>query len=152
MKFLKPGLLLIFAGFLYYLVSLDGEKPQVGVEETFQANEMAGKRETVSDERPPVSITVTPLELSPEVKEWKFKVVLDTHSGNLDQDLQKSVSLADDGGNISQPLAWEGAAPGGHHRVGTIVFAAIEPSPDRVELLFRNIGDIPERSFKWEMK
>lgn len=50
-----------------------------------------------------------------------FRVQLDTHSVPLDLDLASSAHLrvdATDGGRAS----WDGSAPGGHHREGTLAF------------------------------
>ena len=110
--------------------------------------------ETKTDERPPVAIKVTPIELGTGkgVQEWKFDIVFDTHSGRLDEDLMQIATLVDDKGNIYTPTAWDGAEPGGHHREGMLVFGPINQFPQSIELKIRDVGGIPERSFKWNIE
>jgi hypothetical protein len=108
--------------------------------------------ETKTDSQSPITITVTPIELNKNASLWKFQVVLDTHSGSLDDDLRTKASLVDDKGNIYQPLAWEGADPGGHHREGALVFEAIKSPLLYLELQIKDIGGIPKRSFKWSIQ
>lgn len=107
---------------------------------------------TKTDDRPPVMIKVTPVEPGLRAQTWKFQMVFDTHSGSLDDDLLTAVSLVDDEGNARRPISWEGPGPGGHHREGVLVFEAINPMPSYVELKIKNVGGIPERSFKWNLK
>jgi len=54
-----------------------------------------------------VTVTVTPLELSQSIKVWTFKVVLDTHSQNLSDDLA-AISVLAGQRREARPLAWEG--------------------------------------------
>lgn len=108
--------------------------------------------ETRTDEQPPVTIKVTPIEFGGDVKTWRFVIVFDTHSGSLDEDLAQIATLTDDKGNIYQPTAWEGQGPGGHHREGVLVFNAINPAPMYVELKIKDIGDIAERTFRWNLE
>ena len=99
-----------------------------------------------------VTVEVTPLELSKEAKTWNFAVAFTTHSGNLDQDLTKVTVLTDDQGNVYQPTVWEGSPPGGHHRSGTLRFNPINPTPKFIELKVKDVGGVPERSFKWNLE
>src|SRR5262245_50124048 len=69
-----------------------------------------------------VTVAVTPLALAPGAARWDFKVVLDTHSQDLSDDLVKSAVLLDGTGGRHAPTAWEGAGPGGHHREGVLKF------------------------------
>ena len=110
---------------------------------------MQGNWLTKTDDQPPVTINVTPVEFGKDAKTWKFQLVFDTHSSSLDDDLLKMVSLWDNQGNSYQPIAWEGSGPGGHHREGALVFAAINPVPTNIELKIKNVGGIPERLFIW---
>ena len=107
--------------------------------------------ETKTDDQPPVSITVTPIQFGADATMWKFDVAFTTHSGSLDDDPTKVAVLVDDKGISYQPTAWEGAGPGGHHREGVLVFKAINPSPKYVELKIKDIGGIIERSFRWNL-
>lgn len=72
------------------------KQPVNGVQDTW---------ETKTDDRPPVTIKITPVEFGKEAETWKFQVVLDTHSESLDDDLLVVASLTDDRGNIYQPIA-----------------------------------------------
>lgn len=108
--------------------------------------------ETKTDDRLPVAITVTPIELAKGAKIWKFQITLDTHSGSLDDDLLTVVSLVDDTGNIYRPTAWEGPGPGGHHREGVLQFTSLSPAPPAITLKINDVGGITERAFTWEIK
>ena len=98
-----------------------------------------------------VTVGVTPNELS-QASGWDFEMVLDAHSGNLDQDLTKNSVLVDDKGNQFPPIAWEGDPPQGHHRSGILKFKPISPKPKSIELRIGKIGEISERSFNWELR
>ena len=108
--------------------------------------------ETKTDEQPPLIVKVTPVELGTDTASWRFNIIFDTHSGSLDDDMLAVATLADDKNTAYQPTAWEGPRPGGHHREGMLVFEAINPIPAFVELKIRNVGGVPERLFKWDMK
>lgn len=107
--------------------------------------------ETRTDDTAPVTIAVTPIELGAGADNWKFNVTFATHSGSLDEDPAKVAVLMDDKGGIYRPTAWAGPGPGGHHRTGVLAFKAISPTPSSVELKIKNVGGVPERSFKWEI-
>lgn len=114
--------------------------------------EQSSKWETKTSEQAAVTVEVTPLDLSQQTPQWKFAVVLNTHSVELSQDMTKVVVLVDDQGRQYQPLAWEGAAPGGHHREGSLIFEPIAPAPKSLELKISNIGDAGVRSFSWQIQ
>ncbi|MDO8487382.1 MAG: hypothetical protein Q7S45_03755 [Candidatus Curtissbacteria bacterium] len=95
-----------------------------------------------------VSIAVTLKNVSQPV----FKIVLDTHSGSLDEDIAASSVLIDDQGNTKQPIAWEGNPAGGHHREGELKFQAITPGSKSITLKIRDIGEVSERSFTWNLE
>lgn len=78
--------------------------------------------------------------------------MFDTHSVDLNQDVIQIAELTDDKRNIYKPTAWGRAGPGGHHREGALVFHQINPVPASVELKIKDIGGVPERSFKWNLK
>jgi len=99
-----------------------------------------------------VTVAVTPQNLAASAKSWDFKVVLDTHSGELNDDLVKAATLIDDKGGRHVPVKWEGAGPGGHHREGTLRFNAIAPRPESVELQIQRSGESKPRSFRWPLK
>jgi hypothetical protein len=99
-----------------------------------------------------VTVAVTPQNLVASAKSWDFKVVLDTHSGELNDDLVKAATLIDDKGGRHAPVKWEGAGPGGHHREGTLKFNAVTPTPTTIELRITRAGEAAPRSFRWQLK
>lgn len=79
-----------------------------------------------------------------------FRVVLDTHSVNLDgYRFEEIVRLRDGRGGEQAPLAVEGAEGSGHHRQATIRFAWPEPRPGELELVVKGVAGVPERVFRW---
>ncbi len=83
-----------------------------------------------------------------------FDVALDTHSVDLDAlDLSDTV-LRNDRGETLPAQPW--AAPkGGHHREGTLTFegdaAPFFEGAKWIELVLQGVGDIPERTLRWEI-
>lgn len=99
----------------------------------------------------PVVITVTPLNLKDNSSTWNFEIVLNTHSGSIDDDLVAVSELVDDQEKLYKPVSWEGDNPGGHHRTGVLKFNPISPKPKSIELKIKNVGGVAERSFKWNI-
>jgi hypothetical protein len=99
-----------------------------------------------------VTVAITPQNLGAGAKSWDFKVVLDTHSGSLDDDLIRSAVLLDGKSGRHVPVKWEGAGPGGHHREGTLTFTAISPRPEAIELRIQRPGEPKPRVFNWRLK
>ena len=81
-----------------------------------------------------------------------FDVTMNTHSVELVDDLTRSAILRDDAGKEYAPIAWEGAGPGGHHREGKLKFAAFKTKHKFVELVVKNMAQVSERAFRWELK
>lgn len=98
-----------------------------------------------------VTVVVTPQNLSGDARTWDFKIVLDTHSADLNDDLAKSAILLDGAGGQHAPLAWDGAPPGGHHREGVLRFKPMTPQPQSVELRITRPGEPKPRSFRWQL-
>ena len=98
-----------------------------------------------------VTVKVTPQNVAGDAKTWDFAVVLDTHSGDLSDDLVKSSFLLDGAGGKYSAIAWEGAAPGGHHREGVLRFKPISPQQKSIELQITRVGDPEPRSFLWQL-
>lgn len=138
--------LALVGGFLVFYDPQPVSAPVPSNTDVFGASQ---KWESKVDDQAAVTITVTPSDISPNSQEWRFHVVMDTHSVELDQDMTRIAVLTDESGKEYKPLRWEGAPPGGHHREGVLVFAVIEPVPQAVELNVKDIDGIPERSFKW---
>jgi len=99
-----------------------------------------------------VTVEVTPSNLSAGAGTWDFKVVLDTHAGELNDDLVKTAALLDDKGRRHVPVQWEGAGPGGHHREGMLKFKPVSPAPAAIELQIRRAGEADPRSFRWKLQ
>jgi len=112
------------------------------------AAELAAQRNSAGG----VTVAVTPQNLAASAKSWDFKVVLDTHSGELNDDFVKTTTLLDDKGGRHVPVQWEGAGPGGHHREGTLKFNAVTPTPTTIELRITRAGESVPRSFRWQLK
>ena len=81
--------------------------------------------------------------------EWAFQITLNTHSGDLTDDMASVSTLEDKNGKTYPPLAWEGDPPGGHHRQGTLRFTPMSPKPDPLVLVIRGVGGVDERQFTW---
>lgn len=79
-----------------------------------------------------------------------FKVVLDTHSVDLDTyRFEEIVRLRDGRGGEVAPTAVESAEGSGHHREATVRFAWPEPKPKILELVVKGVAGVPERVFRW---
>ena len=96
-----------------------------------------------------VRVDVKPVQLSTG-EPAEFAVRLNTHSGDLGQDLKQVAELRDDQGNSYTPVRWEGSPPGGHHRSGTLTFPPLQQSAKAVTLIIRDVR-APERSFGWQL-
>ncbi len=156
MKYLKFTLIILVAIFLlyyYFSVSDAGKQQLKGSRQIESVSSSEQKQwETKTDEQSPVTVAVTPIEFGKDAGTWKFDIVFDTHSGNLDENPLEIALLLDDKSNTYQPLAWEGPGPGGHHREGVLIFNPIRPAPPYVELKVKDVGGISERSFKWSVE
>ncbi|MDP3956073.1 MAG: hypothetical protein Q8Q18_02425 [bacterium] len=113
-------------------------------------SEAIQKWESKIDDQASVTVTVTPSNLLLESNEWKFDVVMSTHSVELDKDMTQVTILVDDAGNEYKPLRWEGAPAGGHHREGVLIFAQITPYPQQLKLIIKDVGGI-QRLFLWTL-
>jgi hypothetical protein len=84
-----------------------------------------------------------------------FDVTLDTHSVDLDAlDLSDAI-LRNDRGEALSAAPW--AAPkGGHHREGALTFksdtASFFTGARWIELVLSGVGDLAERTLRWEVK
>lgn len=97
-----------------------------------------------------VSVQVTPRAISGST--WEFEFSINTHSGDLSEDLEKAVVLVADGRTSYAPVAWQGDPPGGHHRKGVLRVKAISPQPQAIELTLQRPGEPSPRSFRWQLK
>ncbi len=99
-----------------------------------------------------VTLLATPINVAADAKSWTFELRFDTHSQELTDDLVRTSVLIDSAGKQYAPLAWDGMAPGGHHRKGVLSFAPIKPLPAAVELRIQRAGEAALRSFRWPLK
>lgn len=109
----------------------------------------SGPWETKTDSQGGVEVKVTPQKLGVKEKENIFSIVLDTHSGSLDFDFVKIISLKDNLGNEYRPTAWSGGQ-GGHHLLGEISFPKLNPKAQKATLAVTAIGGVT-RVFEWEI-
>ena len=157
-----PIVLVIAAGgfFLYALISyaLNGSKntnpagsgaPQQAVAPDVQGETAA---EAKTNNEGGIQITVQPKNISGGSATWDFDVALNTHSGDLAQDMAQVSTLIDGSGKQYAAIGWDGDLPGGHHREGVLKFKAIAPQPSLVTLVIRNVGGIKERKFTWQFE
>ena len=93
-----------------------------------------------------IEIEVQPLDLGSST--WTFNFGLNTHSGSLDMDMRKVVMLTDGRGDAFTPTAWDGPAAGGHHRNGTLTFAAPSTIPKNFTITV-TLPDNPPQTFLW---
>ncbi|MDP2645894.1 MAG: hypothetical protein Q8P24_13220 [Desulfobacterales bacterium] len=98
-----------------------------------------------------VTLDVQPEQLA-NGQPVKFMVKMSSHSVDLAEDMLAVSELKDDTGKTYQPVNWNGSPPGGHHRSGTLEFPKLEGSPKKVTLVIRNVSEVPERIFQWDVK
>lgn len=96
---------------------------------------------TLVDIQNDVEFKVTQLSTS------EYRIIIDTHSVELDFDLVEISALYDGLGNMYKPLTWEGFPTGGHHREGTLKFQPINTGS--IKLV---ITDSARREFIWDLK
>ena len=106
--------------------------------------------ETKSNEGGSVTVDVKPTAVEAG-KPVAFDIVMNTHSVDLSDDMTKITILRDDTGKEYKPTAWDGPGGGGHHREGTLTFAALANKPKFVELVIQGLAGVPERIFKWDL-
>jgi len=98
------------------------------------------------------TIAVKPVEFSATAATWSFQVTLSTHSQELNDDLVRAAYIVDGAGKKASPTAWEGDAPGGHHRKGVLRFKALTPPPGALELHIQRPGESAVRKFRWQLQ
>jgi hypothetical protein len=96
-----------------------------------------------------VTVKVVARNVAAGVPTWELGVTLDTHSQDLPDDLLQTTVLVTEDGRELRPAAWKGAGPGGHHREGTLEFAAPDPAPRSFELRMRRPGESEPRVFRF---
>lgn len=104
-----------------------------------------------SDNQNGVRVDVRPVQLLPG-KSAKFEIRMNTHSGDLSQDLVAVCTLKDGSGREYRPLNWNGSPPGGHHRSGVLEFPELGDATQSITLVIREVADVPQRVFNWSIE
>ncbi len=141
--FLLAAILLVFA---VSLVAIFRPSPPVESSATSEVEKYAPQENSGGE----VDITVTPLSLAVGVKP-QFEIEFNTHSVELDFDIEKLASLSDDKNNLYANPTWEGSPPGGHHRSGKLTFGDSLKDTSSVTLVLRDISGVSERKFIWQL-
>lgn len=97
-----------------------------------------------------VSIEVRPVDFQ-FGKQVKFEISFNTHQGDLDFDLTKISILTDDQERQYLPLEWQGGQ-GGHHLSGTLIFPPLKEKIKQFKLIIKNVFEISERIFEWNLE
>lgn len=106
--------------------------------------------ETKTNEVGNVTVSVKPLALVFD-QPPQFEITFDTHSVDLNFAVEKIVVLTDgQGTNYGVPV-WNGAAPGGHHRSGTLTFTQSLTAGGKITLVIKNVSGVPTREFTWNI-
>ena len=116
---------------------------------TLAADALAYK--TKSNKENQVRVDVRPVQLSPG-KPAKFEIRMNTHSGDLSQDLIAVCTLTDSSGREYRPINWDGSPPGGHHRSGVLEFSDLGEEAKSITLVIREVANVPERIFNWSIE
>ncbi len=119
----------------------------VGIAIALEANAY----ERISNRENRVRVDVVPVQLE-FGKTAKFEIRMNAHSGDLSQDLVSVSTLKDDNGREYRPVEWQGSPTGGHHRTGVLEFPALNGNTKSVTLVIRDVANVPERIFKWNLK
>lgn len=99
-----------------------------------------------------VSVSVEPLNgLSATDEVWQFAVILSTHSVDLNMDAAETFVLVGDTGEEYRVASWTGDPPGGHHRELVLEFPRIQPRPQTVTIIAKEIDGVPERRLLWNL-
>jgi hypothetical protein len=82
----------------------------------------------------------------------RFQVVLDTHSVALDgYDLKAISLLSDDTGKTYLPNTVENKGSG-HHREVILTFPKVSPEAKRLEIVIKDVAEVKERTFRWNLE
>lgn len=126
----------IVAVLSFYWLPIKNKEPQDG--------------DTLTSDEGGVTVTVklvTPLK--PD--DLEFEIELNTHSGELPEDLKGHAELLINDGQILPAFSWEMSSEQSHHQEGILSFRGAELEPEFIELILKDIGGVEERSFKWNL-
>ncbi len=98
-----------------------------------------------------LTISATPQDFSFD-KPVKFDVKFDTHQGSLDFDVNQVSELEDSNGLTYNVLSWDASSSSGHHMEGILTFSKLSGSPSGMKLIIKNVYDVQERTFSWDLK
>lgn len=135
--------------FLFSVIAVAVPAVLTGCGDSGQVQTTVSGLEKQTRESGGVTVSATPQNFADEEPVWSFQLAFDTHSVELNQD-PATVSVLVANGKEYMPLAWEGDAPGGHHRAGTLTFSAVSPRPRNLELIIRDVGG-SEQAFSWAL-
>ena len=95
-------------------------------------------------------VTVKVIYLNPKSNENpRFRVLLDTHSVNLDSyDLKGLTVLRDETGKSYLPTDTENKGSG-HHRETILTFPKLSTETKRLEIAIKDVAGVKERTFSW---
>jgi hypothetical protein len=111
----------------------------------------ASAYQTQSNNQNSVRVDVRPVQLLPG-RPTKFEIRMNTHSGDLSQDLLAVCSLKDSSGREYRATNWDGSPPGGHHRSGVLEFPELGDAAQSITLVIREVANVPERVFNWSIE
>lgn len=97
-------------------------------------------------------VTVIATLLKDQADATAIKLVLDTHSVNLDgYELDAIAVLRDDTGKTYPVVAVDQASGGGHHRQAVLQFGKVKPEAKIIELIVKDVAGVKERIFRWSV-
>ena len=96
-------------------------------------------------------VTVAATLLKDQAETTAIKLVLDTHSGNLDgYKFEAIATLRDDTGKTYPVEVVEKASGGGHHREAVLRFGKVGSEARSIELIVKDVAGVKERTFRWD--
>ena len=98
-----------------------------------------------------VRVDVKPVQLAPG-QPARFEVRMNPHSEALGEDMVAVSTLKDNEGREYRATAWQGSAPGGHHRKGVLEFPDLGDNTASITLIIKGIANVPERIFEWPVE
>lgn len=105
LRFVMIGLAFVFLIYVFFVIYQNRTQDNVQDNSipTNQTKTSKQQWETKTNDQSAVIVAVTPIDISSQSKEWKFDIVMDTHSVELDQDMTKGAVLIDDFGKEYSP-------------------------------------------------
>ena len=99
-----PAVILFGGLFIFYQNRQAEQKPPSVNKADQQANTKQKMGIKIDNQSAVVTVTVSPIDIFSQSIEWKFDIVMDTHSVGIDQDLTKTAVLVDGRGKEYKPL------------------------------------------------